>query len=485
MSKRGGAVHITTQRRHYTDKDGQEKVYETHLLRRSWRDGGKVRNETLANLSRLPSETIELIRRSLAGVRFNPAGDGATVVRSLSHGHVAAVHALACGLGFPDLLGPAGPQRDLGYALIISRVIRPAPMLSTAQWWQDVTLGPDLEVAGSAAGDISAALDWLAGRQDDIERQLADRHLDEGGIALLGLSRWKVEGAHYELTAAGHSRDDSPSKPRIEYGLLTDKDRRPVAVQAFSYGTPDPKTFADAVRAVRGKFGLEKLIVAGDWKMITPGRIEYLQQEAGIAWLTGLRYTSIKKLTDADGVLRLSQSDYRDLVETTSGGLPRRRLVAGHTEERARAGPEAATDGIYVIRTSVPAETLDAHGTIAAYEDLANLERDFGHIEADDLGMRPGGRRLDGRVRAHMLIRLLACYLTWHLRQAWAPLTSVEEHRPAPPMRSVRDVIDHLAALTRNDLRYRSAIVPVLAEPTPGQRRAFELLGSPIPLTLT
>ena len=143
-------MHVTTQRRHYTGKDGQERVYETHLLRRSWREGGKVRNETVANLSKLPPETIELIRRSLAGERFIPAGAAAQVARSLPHGHAAAVHAMARKLGFPALLGPPGPDRDLAYALVISRVLRPASKLSTAAWWHDVTLGPDLGVAGPA-----------------------------------------------------------------------------------------------------------------------------------------------------------------------------------------------------------------------------------------------------------------------------------------------------------------------------------------------
>ena len=138
-----GAVHVTTQRRHYTGKDGRERVYETHLLRRSWREGGKVRNETVANLSKLPAETIELIRGSLAGERFIPAGQQAQVARSLPHGHAAAVHAMARKLGLPGLLGPPCPERDLAYALVISRVLRPASKLSTISWWDDVTLGAD------------------------------------------------------------------------------------------------------------------------------------------------------------------------------------------------------------------------------------------------------------------------------------------------------------------------------------------------------
>ena len=171
---------MTTQRRHYTGKDGRERVYETHLLRRSWREGGKVRNETVANLSKLPAQTIELIRASLAGERFVPAGAQARVARSLPHGHAAAVHAMARTLGFPALLGPPGPGRDLAYALIVSRVLRPASKLSTIAWWDDVTLGADLGVAGASADDAYAAMDWLVSRQDDIEKQLARRHLREG-----------------------------------------------------------------------------------------------------------------------------------------------------------------------------------------------------------------------------------------------------------------------------------------------------------------
>ena len=201
------AVHVTTQRRHYTGKDGRERVYETHLLRRSWREGGKVRNETVANLSKLPPETIELIRRSLAGERFIPAGAAAQVARSLPHGHAAAVHAMARKLGFPALLGPPGQGRDLAYALVISRVLRPASKLSTAAWWDDVTLGADLGVAGSGTDDIYAAVEWLAARQDDIEKQLARRHLREGGIAMFDLSSSWVEGRHCELAAFGYSRD--------------------------------------------------------------------------------------------------------------------------------------------------------------------------------------------------------------------------------------------------------------------------------------
>ncbi len=578
MATGSGAVHVTTQRRHYTGKDGRERVYETHLLRRSWREDGKVRNETVANLSRLPAETIELIRRSLAGQRFLPAAAAAQVARSLPHGHAAAVHAMARRLGFPALLGPPGPDRDLAYALIVSRVLRPASKLSTIAWWDDVTLGPDLGVAGASTDEAYAAMDWLVSRQDDIEKELARRHLRQGGIAMFDLSSSWVEGSHCELAAFGYSRDGKKGKAQIEYGLLTDPDGRPVAVRVFAGNTGDPKTFPQAVQAVRGTFGLQQMIMVGDRGMITSARIKDLRTIEGMAWITCLRGPAIRKLMDG-GPLQLSLFDEQDLAEISSPDYPGERLIACRNPvlaaERARkrddllqateedlgkiaaqvaagrlkdpgkiglrAGrvlnkrkmakhilpdigegrltwqrdqasidAEAATDGIYVIRTPVPADTLDAAGTVTAYKGLSALERDFRSIKADDLDLRPIFHRLDNRVRAHVLICTLACYLTWHLRKAWAPLTYADEHPPAranpvaparrspsadakaarktgpgrQPIRSFRDIIDHLATLTRNDLRYAEVTIPALAEPTRTQRRAFDLISAAIPLTL-
>jgi hypothetical protein len=574
-----GAVHVTTQRRHYTGKDGRERVYETHLLRRSWREDGKVRNETVANLSKLPAETVELIRRSLAGEQFIPASAGAQVARSLPHGHAAAVHAMARKLGFPALLGPPGPARDLAYALVVSRVLRPASKLSTISWWDDVTLGTDLGVAGASADDAYAAMDWLAARQDAIERELARRHLREGGIAMFDLSSSWVEGSCCELAAYGYSRDGKKGKAQIEYGLLTDPEGRPVAVRVFTGNTGDPKTFPEAVDTVRGTFGLRQMIMVGDRGMITSARIADLRELAGMAWITCLRGPAIKKLMADGGPLQLSLFDEQDLAEIDSPDYPGERLIccrnpflaaerarkrqdllaateqdlgkiaaqvaAGRIKDpaaiglragkvlnkrkmakhitldiaegritwqrdQASIGAEALTDGIYVIRTPVPAETLDPPGVVASYKGLASVERDFRSIKADDLDLRPIWHRLEDRVQAHVLICTLACYLTWHLRKAWAPLTFTDEHPPqrenpvAPArrsasaqakasgktgpgrqrVRSFRDVLGHLATLTRNELRYGQAIVPALAEPTPDQRRAFDLIDTPIPLTL-
>jgi hypothetical protein len=573
-------MHVETSRSHQTLKDGTGRTYERHLLRRSYRDGGKVRKETLANLSHLPPEAITAVRAVLAGKTLVDAGAAFEVTRSLPHGHAAAVHAMARTIGFPALLGPPGRDRDLAYALIISRILRPASKLSTAGWWDDVTLGPDLGVAGASTDEIYAAMDWLHGRQDDIEKQLAARHLREGGITMFDLSSSWVEGAHCELAAYGYSRDGKRGKPQIEYGLLTDHEGRPVAVRVFAGNTADPKTFPEAVSAVREKFGLEQMIMVGDRGMITTARIKDLRELAGMAWITCLRHPAIKKLMADDGPLQLSLFDQQDLAEISSGDFPGERLIAcrnpfearkrARTREEllaateaglgtiaaqvaagrvkdpdkigVRAGKvinkrkvakhfildigegriswrrdqasidtEAATDGIYVIRTPVPAGTLDAAGAVAAYKDLARLERDFRHLKAEDLDLRPIWHRLEDRVRGHVLICMLACYLTWHLRQAWAPLTFTDEHRPAranpvaparrspsasakaafktgpgqQPIRGFRDLIDHLATLTRDTIVVSGQPVDKLANPTPTQRRAFDLIGAPIPHALT
>jgi Transposase DDE domain len=573
-------MHVETSRSHQVLRDGTERTYERHLLRRSFRDGGKVRKETLANLSHLPPEAITAVRAVLAGQTLIDADAAFEITRSRPHGHAAAVHAMARTLGFPALLGPPGPLRDLAYALVLSRVLRPASKLSTAGWWDDVTLGPDLGVAGAATDDLYAAMDWLTARQDDIEKQLAARHLHQGGIAMFDLSSSWVEGARCELAAYGYSRDGKRGKPQIEYGLLTDKDGRPVAVRVFAGNTADPRAFPEAVEAVRGNFGLEQMIMVGDRGMITSARIKDLRELEGMAWITCLRHPAIKKLMAGDGPLQLSLFDEQDLAEISSPDFPGERLIAcrnpfeavkrvrtreallqateadlGTIAARVAAGrlkdpdkigvaagkvinkrkvakhflldigegriswrrdqgnidAEALTDGIYVIRTPVPAETLDAAGAVAAYKDLARLERDFRHIKAEDLDLRPIYHRLEDRVRGHVLICMLACYLTWHLRQAWAPLTYTDEHPPAranpvtparrspsaaakaavktgpgnQPIRRFRDLIDHLATLTRDTIRVGSQTVDKLAAPTPTQRRAFDLIGAPIPLTLT
>src|SRR6266545_4868390 len=305
VTRRPGAMHIETARSHQTLKDGTERVYQRHLLRRSYREGGKVRKQTLANLSHLPDEAIAALRLVLAGRTVVDADAALEVARSAPHGHVAAVHTIARQLGLPDLLGPPGRARDLAYALIVSRVVRPRSKLSTIGWWQDVTLGADLGVAGASTDEVYAAMDWL------------------------------VDRTHNELAAFGHSRDGKRGKPQITYGLLTDPKGRPVAVRVFAGSTADPTAFTQAVEVVRGSFDLHQLVLVGDRGMITTARIEALKQRNddpdtpdGFAWITALRAPSIKKLAADDGPLQMSLFDQQDLAEITSPDYPGERLVA-------------------------------------------------------------------------------------------------------------------------------------------------------------
>ena len=581
-------MHVARNKRAYVTKSGEEKTYESVLLRRTYREAGKVKHETLANLKALPEDALAAVEATLKGARLVPAGTEFTIARSLPHGHVAAVTAMAHRLGLPALLGPSCRARDLALALIVSRVIRPASKLSTLAWWPDVTLGPDLDVAGATTDEIYAAMDWLVDRQDGIEKQLAARHLDPSvnpsRMALFDLSSSWVTGRCCELAARGYSRDGKKGCEQIEYGILTDAEGRPVAVRVLPGNTADPTAFTEVVGAVNDSFALDNLVLVGDRGMITTARIAALRElnEDGtdFGWITALRAPQVATLAADQGPLQMSLFDTHDLAEIAHPDYPGERLIACRNPalavERARkrdellaatenllnpiiarvaAGrlsgadaigvavgrvinkykvgkhfhhtitdttlaverrhdqiaAEAALDGIYVLRTSVPADQLDAAGVVIGYKNLAKIERDFRIIKVDDLDLRPIHHRLEDRVKAHVLICMLACYLVWHLRQAWAPMTFTDEHPPdrdnpvAParrsaaadakastrhdesgnPLRSFRGLLDHLATLTRNQVRFTGTDtdVPILAEATPDQHRAFHLIGAPIPLT--
>ncbi|WP_239657400.1 IS1634 family transposase [Mycobacterium riyadhense] len=584
-------MHVARTPSRYVDKAGNVHRYESVLVRRTYREGKKVRHEALANLSKLPAEAIAAIEATLKGQALVPAEAACTITRSLPHGHVAAVAAMARRLGFPGLLGPACRSRDLVLGLIISRVIRPASKLSTLSRWADCTLGPDLAVADASTDEVYAAMDWLANRQDAIEKKLAAKHLgpeaNPSRMALFDLTSSWVTGRCCELAAYGYSRDGKKGLPQIEYGVLTDPAGRPVAVRVVPGDTADPVAFSDIVEVIRDRFGLTRLVLVGDRGMITSARIDALRKlndspdtATAFGWITALRAPDIATLAAEQGPLQMSLFDTQDLAEISHPDYPGERLIACRNPalatERARkrnellaatdadlaaiaarvasgrlrgAGKigeaigrviakrkvgkhfrreitdttftyhrdqaaidaEAALDGIYVLRTPVPATELDPTAVVESYKNLAHVERDFRNIKTDDLDLRPIHHRLDERVRAHVLICLLACYLIWHLRKAWAPLTFTDEHPPtrdnpvAPaqrspqaqakastqhdangnPLRSFRGLLDHLATLTRNDIHYHgtNATVPTLAEPTPDQRRAFDLIGTPIPLT--
>jgi hypothetical protein len=340
-------MHVVTTRRQYKDR-----VYETTLLRRSYREGGKVKNETLANLSHLPGETIALIRESLAGKAHVVAGEGWEIERSLTHGQVAAVWAMAQRLGLAQLLGPACPERDLALALVVARVCRPASKLATTRWWATTTLAADLGVDGASTDDVYSAMDWLAERQDGIEEALARRHLSDGDLVLYDLSSSWVEGRCCPLAARGYSRDGKAGRAQIEYGLMTDVEGRPIAVEVFEGNTADPTAFISAAETVRSRFGLSQVVLVGDRGMITSARIDALKEVGGLGWITSLRAPAIRALAES-GTLQMSLFDETNLAEITAHpDYPGERLVACRNPalaaERSRKRDEllAATEAL-------------------------------------------------------------------------------------------------------------------------------------------
>src|SRR5215468_9892961 len=337
MGQQAAAMHVARIRSSHVDKQGRRRDYESRYLRRTYREVGKVRHETLANLTGLPERVTDAIEAALKGTPLVPAGEAVTITGSLPHGHVAAVHAMAARLGLPALLGPACRQRDLALALIVSRVVAPASKLSTLTWWADTTLGADLGAAST--GDIYAAMDWLAARQETIEARLARRHLgpepNPARMALFDLSSSWLEGTHCPLAARGYSRDGKKGRLQIEYGLLTDPAGRPVAVRVFPGNTADPAAFTAIVGVLRDKFGLGKMVMVGDRGMITSARIAALNRlDDGTArpdpygWITALRAPAIRKLMAEDGPLQLSLFDEQDPAEISSPDFPGERLVA-------------------------------------------------------------------------------------------------------------------------------------------------------------
>ncbi|ACA57613.1 transposase (plasmid) [Mycobacterium liflandii 128FXT] len=522
-----------------------------------------------------PAHVIDVVEASLKGQALVAPESVCEITRSLPHGHVAAVGAMARTLGLPALLGPRCRSRDLVLGLIISRVLRPASKLATLAWWADTTLGEDLNVTNASTGEIYEAMDWLLARQDAIEKQLAAKHLaasvNPSRMALFDLSSSWMTGQCCDLAARGYSRDGKKGLPQIEYGLLTDPAGRPVAIRVFAGNTADPAAFTDIVEVVRERFGLDRLVLVGDRGMITSARIAALRElnndpdtATGFGWITALRAPAIAKLAGDDGPLQLSLFDTQDLATITHPDYPSERLIACRnpllatqrarkraelltateaalapiiaavacgrlagagrigvkvgkvlakfkmakhfhlditdttltvTRDQTKIDAEAALDGIYVLRTSVTANELDPAAVVVSYKNLANVERDFRSIKTDDLDLRPIHHRLDDRVKAHILIAMLACYLVWHLRKAWAPMTYTDENPPArenpvapaqrsaaaktkaarhqdangATLRSFSGLLEHLATLTRNDVNFTHTTnpIPMLATPPP------------------
>ncbi|HZE16910.1 MAG TPA: IS1634 family transposase [Mycobacterium sp.] len=578
-SPRHSGVYVESPSRTYQAKDGSTRTYRTHLLRRSYREAGKVKKETLANLSALPDTAITALKASLSGSVLVDAGDMFEIERSLPHGHVAAAHVMASRLGLKNLLGPDCPERDLAYGLIIARAVAPASKLATTRWWADTTLGADLGIDAATTDEVYAAMDWLLSRQDAIENRLAARHLEAGGLTLFDLSSAWLEGHSCPLGAFGHSRDGKKNREQIEFGMITSRAGIPVAVRVFAGNTSDSVAFGEIIPVVRNKFGLDEVILVGDRGSVTKVRIGQLKALPGAGWITALRAPQVAALARDDGPLQMSLFDTQNFAEIIDARYPGERLIccrnpalaaqraakresllattetelekiaaqvaAGRLKEVGKIGikvgkvinkrkvgkhfitditdgglswrrdeekiaAEAELDGIYVIRTSAAEEKLGAAETVGAYKELGNLERDFWSMKTEDIDLRPIYHYLENRVRGHVFLCMLATHLTWHLRQALAPLTFTDNQKPARedpviparrsatatakdtakitpdklPVRGYQELVAHLATLTRNTVSFAGKRFEKLSTPTPEQRRVFDLLGKPIPLRL-
>jgi transposase len=347
-------------------------VYEAHLLRRSYREGGKVKNETLANLSRLPRETIELVRRSLRGEQFLPAAEAFEVCRSLPHGHVAAVLAMARALGLARLLDRRpSPERSRVLALVCQRVLAPGSKLACTRALSQSTLAQELAVEGVDADALYAAMDWLLARQPAIEARLARRHLAEGAHVLYDVSSSYFEGRSCSLLAFGYSRDGRRGSLQIVYGLLCDGEGRPIAIEVFPGGVHDDKTLPAQIEKLRRRFGLSTLVLVIDRGMVTKANLEALAAEQGVGWITALKAPQVRRLVK-EGSLQVSLFDETNLAEIESPDYPGERLVVCRNplvaQERARKREDllAATEAALApIKERVDAGSLAGAAEIA------------------------------------------------------------------------------------------------------------------------
>ena len=315
-------MHVARVRRVHAGKE-----YVSVLLRQSYREGTKVKHRTLASLTALPATVIDAIERSLRGERLVPAGAAFRIVRSLAHGHVAAVLGTLRSLDLETLLDRrSSRQRDLAVALVTGRVVRPASKLATARLLGVTTLGEVMAVAGATEDELYGALDWLLARQARVERALAARHLAAGSLVLYDLTSTYVEGRHCPLARHGYSRDQRPDRPQIEFGLLTDARGCPIAVEAFAGNTADPATVEAQVEKLQRRYGLTDIVLVGDRGMLTSARIERLREVGGIGWVSCLRAPAVRRLVEA-GDLQLGLFDETNLAEITSPEFPGERLV--------------------------------------------------------------------------------------------------------------------------------------------------------------
>jgi transposase len=351
MSRRSGAVHVATTRRVY-----KSRVYETHLLRRTYREGGKVKHQTLANLSHLPSDLIEIIRQRLRG-ESSPESKPWEIVRTFPHGHVLAVLGTLTSLGLETILASRpSRERSLVIAMLVARILQPASKLATARLLQEETattsLGLELSLGRERIGEqeLYGALDWLLERQTRIETKLAGKHLCEGTLILYDVTSSYYTGHRSGLVQFGYNRDGKRGFPQIVYGLLCNAEGCPVAIEVFAGNTADSKTLSAQITKVRRRFGVRRVVFVGDRGMITSRRIdEELRGVVGLAWITALRADTIRLLAE-QRIIQPSLFDERNLAEVVSPEFPDERLIVCRNPllaaERARKRAEllAATE---------------------------------------------------------------------------------------------------------------------------------------------
>jgi hypothetical protein len=559
------------------------------LLRESYRQHGKVKKRTLANLSKLPGDIVEQLRLLLQGGQAVADFEAALeVVRSLPHGHVAAVLGTVIKTGLDQIISPEKSRElSLILAMIIARVLDPQSKLATARGLDPETaaasLGAVLGLERLNENDLYFAMDWLGEQQERIENVLAAKHLKGGLLVLYDITSTYFEGHTCPLAKLGYSRDGKRDKLQIVVGLLCAADGCPVAVEVFEGNWADARTLPSQITKIRERFGIERVVLVGDRGMITKARIrEDLRGKEGLDWITALRAPQIRKLVET-GCFQLTLFDTRDMAEITHPDYPDERLIVcrnpvlarkrtltredllqategkldkivlatsraarrlkgkdnialrvgkvinkfkvakhfaisitdesfSYQRKEASIANEAALDGIYVIRTSVPREVLDANATVGAYKSLGEVERAFRSLKSIDLKIRPIFHRLAERVKAHVFLCMLAYYVEWHMRKALAPIL-FDDHQPgdaansrpnivAPaersaaakrkaktkmtedhlPVHSFRTLLADLATITKNTvevkpIRNDPARFEKLTRPTPLQQRAFDLLG--------
>jgi hypothetical protein len=556
------------------------------LLRESFREGGKVKKRTLANLTDWPTEIVEGLRALLKGGKAVSAADGGLAIhRSLPHGHVAAALGTVRAIGLDRMLGPTpNRHRQLVIAMLVNRLVAPASKLATARALDPVTaassLGEMLDLGSVDEDELYGALDWLATRQGAIEAALARRHLQDGALVLYDLSSSYVEGRCCDLARRGYSRDGKKGKLQIVYGLLCAADGCPVAVEVFAGNTADPMTLGAQIDKLKARFGLSRVVLVGDRGMITQARLDEEVRPAGLDWITALRSCAIRDLLET-GAFQLDLFDQRDMAAITSPDYPGERLMVcrnpdlaarrarkredllAATEKdlasivdavkRTRAplrgaaaigvkvgkvsgrhkmakhfdititdtsinvrrnhdsiAAEAALDGLYVVRTNLPAETLSDDQAVLAYKSLAQVERAFRSLKTVDIEVRPIFHWSSSRVRSHVFLCMLTYYLEHHMRAKLAPLLYDDTDRQAAaksrksavakavrspaarrkeitgltqdglPVHSFHSLLADLATFSRikaTTSANEKYIITLHSKPTQIQQRAFDLLG--------